>query len=466
MSIDERITGREQSPSPRWRISCLVAFLWIAAYLWALSPWAMPPSPVERENYEYKGVIVGDGPESPAGEAGLKKGDRIIMADDQQVNSYEDMSYATSHTNREKQTLKVVRDGKVLAIDVNLSGTPALYVIENMVSANGIVDTRCLARLLLDREYKTAKETLLCKDQGFFGHFGGHRLALNRFIVTCHGGVIDIPSNRVIHDEQDGELLGLDDEKAVYRIRNSNRMSGLFAFDLSARTLAKVENGGHWDLPGAVSPDKTMSVNEDHSDSTLRLHQLGKETRVLGKGFRVAYSPLAGVREGVPSVWLDSKRILTIEANNKLVVLTTQGTVEKAIEVKDAPGEVLSPPRLRLDKQEQVIYSCGEKEFLIDSAKGVSSPLKSYFLGHGFEASVDADKKQRRMVHHNGNAIGQWVFDPLEAKTAPGSIAFAYVQPAEHANLGQPEGVAVWHARVADWRRYKMWVNDIIGWSE
>jgi S1-C subfamily serine protease len=89
----------------------------------------MPPSLVERDNHEYKGVIVGEVPsESPAGRAGLKVSDRIIMAGDQQMNSDDDLSNAfASHKPGEKLTLKVERDGKVQAIDVPLSGTPARY---------------------------------------------------------------------------------------------------------------------------------------------------------------------------------------------------------------------------------------------------------------------------------------------------------------------------------------------------
>jgi hypothetical protein len=61
--------------------------------------------------------------------------------------------------------------------------------------------------------------------------------------------------------------------------------------------------------------------------------------------------------------------------------------------------------------------------------------------------------------------IGQWVFNPFETETAPGLLAFAYAQPDERANLGYPDGVAVWNKQVGDWRTIKLWVNDLIGWS-
>jgi hypothetical protein len=117
------------------------------------------------------------------------------------------------------------------------------------------------------------------------------------------------------------------------------------------------------------------------------------------------------------------------------------------------------------DKQGKIIYSCGTEDSLIDVPDRVASPLKSYSLGHGFEASIAVDKERRRSVCYGGKAIGQWVFNPHEAMTAPGLLAFAYVRPSEDANLGSPDGIAVWSPRAGVWQTIKMWVNDLIGWS-
>jgi hypothetical protein len=333
----------------------------------------------------------------------------------------------------------------------------ALYVIENVASDEGGVKTRNLVRLSMDRENKLAKETLLSKDQRFFSHFGGQRIALGRFIVTKFGGVIDIQAKKVIHDEEDGEFLGVDDGKVIYRINNSFRVSGLFSFDLKERKVEKLKNRGHWDLPGEKSPDKTMSIEtEDTYDGVIRLHRLGQAPKELGKGFCFTYSREASrFGKGATPLWLDGERILAVQTNRKLVILTTQGTVEKSMEIKDAPTEVLLPPYLWRDEQGRVIYTCGNRRFLIDVPKSAASPLKCYSLGYGFEASVAVEKEQRRSVHYEGKAIGQWVFSPWESETAPGLIAFPYVRPAEHANLGYPDGVAVWNRRVGDWQTTK-----------
>jgi hypothetical protein len=59
----------------------------------------------------------------------------------------------------------------------------------------------------------------------------------------------------------------------------------------------------------------------------------------------------------------------------------------------------------------------------------------------------------------------QWVFNPYEAVAAPELIAFSYVRPSENANLGSPDGIAVWNTRAGGWQTIEMWVNDLIGWS-
>jgi hypothetical protein len=312
----------------------------------------------------------------------------------------------------------------------------------------------------MNRENKLVRETLLTKDQRFFGHFGGHRISLGRFIVTHYGGVIDIQARKVINDEEDGEVLGLEDGKVVYRINNSSRSSGLFSFDLKERKVAKVKNGGHWDLPGLKSPDKTMSIEtEDTKDGVIWLHRPGQAPKELGKGFGFTYSRIASrFGKGATPLWLDGERILAVKTNRKLAILTTQGTVEKSIEIKDAPAEVLLPPRLWRDQQGRVIYYCGRKYFQIDVPKGVASPLKRRSLGHGFEASVADDGKQRHSVYYEGKAIGEWAFDPGESVTAPGLVAIA--------DLSLPHGVAVWNKRAGDWRTIEMSVNDLIGWSK
>ena len=343
-------------------------------------------------------------------------------------------------------------------------GSRAVYLIEN-VPTQGLVLARNLVRLSSDGKGRLVSEVLLTQDQRFFGHDGGHRLVQERFVVTNFGAVIDIRSKKVIHDEQYGRLLGLDGEKVIYRVDNANRPNGIFAFDLKERKVSRVAKEGSWGLPGVKSPDQTMSV--ESTFDALMLHQVGQAPKELGKGFHVSYSPLSSTFGPSVPLWLDGQRLLAVQANNKLAVMTTQGVVEQVIEVKGAPAAVVSTPTLWVDKQKRVIYSCGGGYFLANVENKTTSPLERIALGHGFEASVDTDQQRRHTIYHEGKAIGQWACNPWrEAEAAPGLLAFAYEPPGANAFLSQPSGVAVWDARVGDWRVHKMWVNDLIGWSK
>jgi hypothetical protein len=347
---------------------------------------------------------------------------------------------------------------------------PDLYAIENDPTAR-----EDLVRVSMDRENKLVRETLLSMSQGFFGpwQMEGTRIALGRFIVTRHGGVVDIEGGKVIHDEHRAKVLGVEDGKVVYRIPadvwdddGPSALSELFSFDLNERKLAKVPKGTHWDLPGLKSPDRRMSVKA--RNGVVRLHRLGKAPEDLAKDGCIKFSELTSEVDfswvGV-CLWLDGEHILAGQTNRKLIILTTHGAVERSIEVKDAPPEVISPPRLWRDPLGRVIYHCGFEDFLIDVSTRVASRLKRYSLGHGFEASVAADLEERRSVYHDGKIIGQWEFNPREAKTLPGLLAFRYFRPNKKQGVDYPAGVAVWSQHVGDWRTIKMWVEDLIGWS-
>jgi len=77
---------------------------------------------VEANEAGKTGVVVRDvQPDSPAGKAGLKDGDRIITAGDQAVKSFDDLRNAVAaHKPGDKLALKVERDGKEQTINVTL----------------------------------------------------------------------------------------------------------------------------------------------------------------------------------------------------------------------------------------------------------------------------------------------------------------------------------------------------------
>jgi hypothetical protein len=189
---------------------------------------------------------------------------------------------------------------------VSADPSTALYVIEDI---GGVVETRSLVRLSFDREKKLVKETLLTKDQRFFGHFGGHRLALDRYLVTSYCGIIDIQTCKVINDEQNGSLLGIEGGKVFYRYPASgyhfDTSGQVFSYDLNEGKLEKVKAGGYWDLPGTISPHKSMSVTQESKQ--VLLHQAGKEPRELAEDFGYTQSMLASLASYVRPLWLDAR---------------------------------------------------------------------------------------------------------------------------------------------------------------
>src|SRR4051812_29787967 len=96
------------------------------------------------------------------------------------------------------------------AFPVSAAPPPSLFVIQDLPDPGGSVARRALVRVRLDPDHHCFVETIVTKDQRFFGHFGGHYLWDDRYVATRSGGVIDISSQRVIHDFQDGSLLGFE----------------------------------------------------------------------------------------------------------------------------------------------------------------------------------------------------------------------------------------------------------------
>jgi hypothetical protein len=272
----------------------------------------------------------------------------------------------------------------------------------------------------------------------------------------------------MIHHLDFGELLGVEENKVVYRVSLETRSRGLFAFDLKTNKLSHLVGQQHWDLPGRTSPDRTMSVVSD-SAGEIHLHRLGKAPKLIAKEFRAMVEQ--ATLEGVPCLWLDDKRILTIRTNQDMVILNINGDVEDFTKTVEVPRSVLLPPHLWRDRSGQVVYSIfckgvGDRHFLIDMRKKTASALKNHVMGHDFEASVAHDKKLRRKVYFNGTEIGQWCFHPFQAETAPELVAFPYAEASENANLGNPHGVAVWNRRIGEWRTSKMWVRCTVGWAK
>src|ERR1700722_5877912 len=82
---------------------------------------------VQEGQADHGGVVVrGFSPDSPAGKAGLKEGDRIVKAGDKDGKSFADLKdVVAGHKPGDKVMLKVMRDDKEQSINVTLEQEPA-----------------------------------------------------------------------------------------------------------------------------------------------------------------------------------------------------------------------------------------------------------------------------------------------------------------------------------------------------
>lgn len=341
---------------------------------------------------------------------------------------------------------------------------PALVLVEEVVGGSGAVDTRRVLRVGVGRDGKLlAGETIWEGDQRFLGHFGGHRLVGDRHLVTHFGGVIDLRDKKVIHDEQNGDLLAVDGTTALFRVTNVRREEGVFAFDIATGKVNKVADlgKGKFALPGVMSPDGTAAAYSGPVADELFLYQVGSERKSLGKGFHIDVSPLSSTFGPSPVAWLNNGVFLTQRGNGKLVTADVTGKVAELVTIKDAPKEVVSAPYFFRDGSNRLIYVCGGAAFAVDPDKKTAAKYEWRDLGHGFEASWAAEERLHTF-RLNGKKIGTFNAMPHTAKTAPGLLAVEARVKGD--DIGPPDWVAVWTTASGEWQSLKLWPNSLVGW--
>jgi hypothetical protein len=347
-----------------------------------------------------------------------------------------------------------------------------LYVVEMVRPGKTQDATDRLVRVTLGTDGSLVTNTVLTTKAGFFGDPGRARIADGRYIVTEFGGVVDAREGRIIHDQTRGYLLGIEKGQVVYRlydpssnlavIRAPGRADqfGVFEFNLGTRTRGRPE-ARHWYLEGVKSPDRSKAVAQSYW-GVLYLNAVDGAQKKLGEGRRVTRSKYAGDFETpVPILWLDNERILTQEANGKLVTLDTQGRVEPICTIAGVPA-VLDRPRLWRDPKGRIVYQCGRSDYVIDVDGKSATPLEEYALGHGFETTVEAGTRGLRELFSEGKRIGSGVFSPEEIRTGPDVIA--------RRNLGDSgtrRSVSVlWTKLGFQWRSFDMDYGGVIGWVQ
>jgi hypothetical protein len=346
-----------------------------------------------------------------------------------------------------------------------------LYLVEMVRRGKSEDRADRLMRVTLRPDGNLSSETVLSAKAGFFGAPGKAQIVAGRYVVTEFGGVVDAHEGRIVHDQTEGYLLGVENGQVVYCLYDPSsdlhvihapgraEQFGVFAFDLETRTRRRPQ-ARHWYLEGLKSPDRSKAVAQS-SRGVLYLNHVDGTQKQLGRGNRVTRSRYAGDFETqVPCLWLNNERILTQEANGKLVTLDTEGRVEPVCAIAGVPA-VLNAPRLWLDPRGRTVYSCGRAEYVIDVQAGTASPLEEYALGHGFETTVETGTRGLRPLFYEGRRIGSGVFAPEEIRTAAGVIAFR-----DLGDLGSRRGIRVlWTKLGFAWRSMDLDYGGVIGWA-
>jgi hypothetical protein len=350
-----------------------------------------------------------------------------------------------------------------------------LYVVQFVRAGSADTWSDRLLRLTLRPDRTLRDEVVLTTKRGFFGDPAKAQLVEGRFVVTEHGGVIDVKEKRIINDETRGYLRGVEKPLVVYRLYDPYSPTGLvrhaagraeqfgvFAFNLDTRTRSRPE-ARHWYLEGIVSPDRSMSITQSSWDD-LYLNRLDGSQKKLADGKQVTaskYARLGQFELHRPVLWLDNQRFLTQEANGQLITIDVDGRQERVCQIDGVPP-VLDAPRLWRDAKGRIIYSCGRSEHVIDIARKTAMPLEEYALGHGFETTVQADASGAREFFFEEQRLGGGVVAPEKVRTAPEVIAIW-----ELGYRDLPRGVRVlWTRLGAQWHCIDLDYGGIIGWAE
>ena len=342
----------------------------------------------------------------------------------------------------------------------NAKGT-SLLLIENVIDPK---DSVCRKRRLVRYRFRGARapvrEVIVEREQRFFGHFGGARLARGRYVVTKFGGVIDLDSKKVVHDEQLGELLGIDGDHVIYRVENVYRENGVFAFDLAKRKLHKLREPHTW-LPRSVRSKDGKHCASSNMKGEVWLHDAAGKRRRLAEGLTLRLSMFSSDSfQGVPMLWLDNKTLLTQVDNGQLITLTTDGQRKDLADINNPPEPVICP-YFRRDAAGRIIYVC-DKSYVVDPAARSVKLSRWRAAGNGFDFARDRDPEHGQIIRENGREIGREPVVSYNAVSAPGRLAIGV---ATKKSPGYVKAVKTWDSTSMSWKKIDLWLNQLIGWT-
>lgn len=307
----------------------------------------------------------------------------------------------------------------------------------------------------------------------------------NRYVITDLGDIVDITTRDFIHRGGSGSaytrLLGVEGDYVFIHQAQTDAYS---YFDLGNMEYGELEDPGKWALPGLLSPDESMSVSSsDGNEGQIWLHFLNGKTELLGEGFYVEYSPLSSLLFGVPLLWLDNERILTLKANGVIVIVSVDGSVTPVVNIDLSEFDfapigskgALTTYLLR-DFNDDIIYHITmigpegkfrSNHFVIDVENESYSLYNPEWIGLGHEFGY-SQKEDHAELRYKNNDIGQeQYFIPRLVRTTRGHIATISRETPEY-----PTSIKVWSSVNGKWTtmdfEYPIWItySAVIGWIE
>jgi RNA polymerase sigma factor (sigma-70 family) len=350
----------------------------------------------------------------------------------------------------------------------------SLLLIEDVVGATGSVDTRRLVRVRFKAGVPGKPEVICTDDQRFFGHFGGHRVHDNRYVVTKFGSVLDLKTDTWIHKELDGEVRAIEGGRVIYSMANVTKPEGVFAFDLAKKTVEKIADHGtpaalHWH--GVRSPDGKRSIYPGQGLWELTVLGLKDQPVSLGAGFGftlVGTGSAAPTARELPVLWLDDDTILTTTANDQLVAVDVKdGSRTEIVRIKPAPAQawVTTPPRLFRDEKGAVIYHCGREAYRINIAGKTYEWTDRRPLGHGFEFMQTTPWVMTQVLTREGKVLDRVTNGTAQlSHLTPTGHYFGMVAREKDKVGKETNRVRVWSAATGKWVTLDIPANSLVGW--
>ncbi len=319
---------------------------------------------------------------------------------------------------------------------------PALYAIVDQPDIAGAPRLQRVVRLSWADRGDLRVDTVAELPARFLGLSHKHHI-VGDWLVTCNAGVIDLTTGGVIHEESDGEVLGITKKQVFFRLNNVNRPRGVFVFDGDSRSILPVPENSAWNLPGTISANRLNSATSTLVGQ-IWLHEPGNAARLLSNKCTAQLSPFSSSLPLPPVIWLNDDMLLTQERNGVLITLDLQGNSTSVLTLSDLPDTIF-PPSFTRDPLGRLIYRCGSQAYQIDVAQRTATPLKWVALGHGFEISHESDTDGLRTIQYEGRRIARRKCHPVWARTT--AHLFAIVEETDPNVEPKQRTIWVWNAR-------------------